>query len=387
MKIIEGFLYFMLKNNSERDFYFFFAYSDLFGAEKISLIKNFFGTLEKAWLAEKIEWQEFKNSTVEKFFKFKKNFLPEREKNYLQENKINYLLLIDEDYPSNLKNISYPPPIIFYLGNIKLAEEQKEYSLAVVGSRIASAYGRQVAKELIAGLDKRFLIISGLAFGIDTCAHREALANGLKTGAVLGGPLEKDIISCPAENYWLAKKIIDDGGFIVTEFPPHSLIQKSNFPRRNRIIAGLCLGTLVVEAGRKSGANKTAEYARDANRVVMAVPGSIYSELSIGTNKLLKDHTDAVSGPEDIYRCLGIKMTDSKKSKIKNTENIKKIAGEDGLKIIKSLLLLNKIANIEEIIENCQLDTPCVHSTLTILELSGIVSRNSSGQILLSKNL
>ena len=103
----------MLKNNLERDFYFSFAYSDIFGVEKISIIESFFGSLEKAWQAEKLEWQEFKNSTVERFFNFKKTFSLEREKKYLQENKINYLLFTDEGYPTNLKNISYPPPIIF----------------------------------------------------------------------------------------------------------------------------------------------------------------------------------------------------------------------------------------------------------------------------------
>lgn len=139
----------------------------------------------------------------------------------------------------------------------------------------------------------------------------------------------------------------------------------------------------MIEAGHKSGANRTAEYAREADRVVMAVPGSIYSKLSIGTNRLLKDHVDVVSNASDIYRSLGIKKLNSKKQKTKNYKNLEKIAGEDGLKIIKSLLLFNKIANIEEIIENCQLDTPRVHSTLTILELSGIISRNSNGQILL----
>lgn len=377
----------MLKNNLERDFYFSFAYSDIFGTEKISIIENFFGSLEKAWQAEKSEWQEFRNSTVERFFNFKKTFSLEKEKNYLQENKINYLLFTDEDYPTNLKNISCPPPIIFYLGDISVAEKQKEYSLAIVGSRITSPYGKKVLNDLMSGLDNRFLIVSGLAYGTDANAHRQALEKGMKTGAVLGGPLEKNNISCPAENYWLAKKIIEDGGFIVTEFPPHSQISKSNFPRRNRIIAGLCRGTLVIEAGKKSGASKTAEYARDANRVVMAVPGSIYDELSIGTNKLLKDHVDAVSESLDIYRCLGIKPLNQKNKKIKIGGDIEKIAGEDGLKIVKSLLLLNKIANIDEIIENCQLDTPRVHSTLTILELSGIISRNSSGQILLSQKL
>lgn len=373
----------MLKNNSERDFYFSFACSDLFGTKKISFIKDFFGSLKKAWQAEKIAWQEFNISCVEKFFAFKKNFSLEKEKNYLQENKINYLLFIDEDYPTNLKNISCPPPIIFYLGDISIAEKQKDFSLAIVGSRLTSAYGQQATKDLIADLDQRFLIISGLAYGTDANAHEESLKNKIKTGAVLGGPIEKDIISCPVENYWLAKKIIADGGFVASEFPPHSLIRKSNFPRRNRIIAGLCLGTLVIEAGHKSGANRTAEYAREADRVVMAVPGSIYSKLSVGTNRLLKDHVDVVSNASDIYRSLGIKKLNSKKQKTKNYKNLEKIAGEDGLKIIKSLLLFNKIANIEEIIENCQLDTPRVHSTLTILELSGIISRNSNGQILL----
>lgn len=370
----------------ESDFYFAIAYCNLFGIKKIEEIRIKFGSLKTAWFSTKPEWQGMKDSLINKFFIFKKNFSLENTKKYLEENKINYVLFDDNNYPTNLKNISFPPPIIFYLGNINILEKQKNFTLAIVGSRASSPYGQKVLSDLIEGLDERFLIVSGLALGTDAYAHQKALEKKIKTGAVLGGPIEKGIISCPATNYWLAQEILKNDGFILSEFPPFSPILKSNFPRRNRIIAGLSIGTLVIEAGQKSGASKTAEYAKDANRVVMAVPGSIYSELSVGTNNLLKDHVDLVSEPQDIYRCLDIEPLSQNNKQQKNEQIIKKafeLAGDDACKIVKTLILLNKIANTNEISAICQLDTPRVHSKLTILELSGIIKRNNSGKFFL----
>ncbi|MFZ4648627.1 MAG: DNA-processing protein DprA [Patescibacteria group bacterium] len=376
----------MSRTEKEREFYFSFAYCDIFGVKRIIEIQEKFGSLEKAWLADKNMWTGLKNSIIEKFFNYKKSFSYQKTTDYLSESDINFLLFDDTKYPTNLKNISNPPPIIFYLGDISIAEKQRDYSLAIVGSRLTSTYGEKVLNDLMEGLDERFLIISGLAFGTDAHAHQKALEMNLKTGAVLGGPLEKNEISCPTSNYWLAKEIVKHGGFVLTEFPPHSQVQKSNFPRRNRIIAGLSRGTLVIEAGKKSGAIKTAEYARDADRVVMAVPGSIFNDLSVGTNSLLKDHVDAVSEPQDIYCYLGIKniYKTNKDSEKRISDIAIKVAGEDGLKIVESLILLNKIGNTDEISAICQLDTPRVHSTLTILELSGIIKKNGSGQFILS---
>ncbi|MCX6795447.1 MAG: DNA-processing protein DprA [Candidatus Falkowbacteria bacterium] len=377
----------MSNENNERDFYFSFAYTDIFGVEKIENIKQYFGSLQNAWQAEKEAWNNFKKSTIEKYFSFKNSFSLEQTKKYLSENDIKFSLFIDQDYPENLKNISYPPPVIFYLGNLGITEQQKDFSLAIVGSRKTSPYGEKVLEDLINGLDNRFLIVSGLALGTDANAHRKALQRKIKTGAVLGGPIEKNHISCPISNYWLAKEILADGGFILSEFPPNTPIHKSNFPRRNRIIAGLCKGTLVIEAGEKSGALKTAEYAKDANRVVMAVPGSIYGELSIGTNNLLKDHVDLISDSGDIFNCLGLKtqksIVSASDKQVEIIKNAKIAGGTAGEIIIKSLILLNKIANTDEISAISQLDTPCVHSTLTILELSGIIRRNRDGQFLL----
>lgn len=296
----------MLNNPTERDFYYSFACSDIFGTNKISQIENKFGSLQNAWYSKKESWHGVKESIIEKLFLFKLNFDLNKEREYLEKNKINYLLFIDERYPFYLKNISNPPPIIFYIGDLSIIEKQKEFSLAIVGSRITTSYGEQALKDIMTGLDERFLIISGLAYGTDANAHRQAIKMGLKTGAIIGGPLGKDSISCPLNNQDLAREIIKKGGFIVSEFPPNSPVVKSNFPRRNRIIAGISKGTLVIEAGIKSGACKTAEYARDANRVVMAVPGSIYNRMSVGTNKLLKDNVDAVCEANDIYRCLDI---------------------------------------------------------------------------------
>lgn len=369
----------------ERDFYFAFAYSDLFGTKRIEEITKIFGSLEKAWQAPENCWPKgLPAGALNKFFKFKKIFKVSEAKKYLIYNKLNFKIFPDPSYPNLLKNISSPPPIIFYRGDLKIIEEKTSCSLAIVGSRLTTTYGQNALKDLMLGLDERFLIVSGLALGTDTNAHRQALSQNLKTGAVLGGPLDTEGFSCPASNYWLAQEILQNGGFLISEFPPGSIITKSNYPRRNRIIAGLCAGTLVVEAGKKSGAIITAEYARDANRVVMAVPGSIYNEQSVGTNNLLKNYVEPVSETADIYRCFNLQ---SQNSKIKQKNHEKSLiekanscAGEKGILVLKALATLKIPANTNQISNLAMLDTPCVHSTLTILELSGIIRRSGDGQ-------
>ncbi len=372
--------------SAERDFYFAFAYCDLFGVKNLEKIRVFFGSWARAWQkpAEALAKIGFSEKLCVKFSNFQKDFSWQATEKLLALEDLRYLLFLDSEYPNNLKNISSPPPIIFYRGDISILEKQKDFCLAIVGSRQTSAYGEKALDELISGLDERFLIVSGLALGTDANAHRGALRLGLKTCAVLGGPLDQETFSCPSDNYGLAQEILQNGGCLLSEFPLGTPIGKSNYPRRNRIIAGLCPGTLVIEAGEKSGASKTASYAIDANRAVMAVPGSIYSPLSLGTNNLLKNHADAVTEAADIYYFLGLKRPAGRKnSGAKKAEILAKAqqqSGENGLIIAKYLLKSGELATVDEISELSQLDTPCVHSTLTILELAGIVVRNSRGQ-------
>jgi len=206
----------------------------------------------------------------------------------------NFLTLFDPLYPQNLREIPDPPLVLFYRGTI---QEDDSRAIAIVGSRKATPYGREFAKKLAFQLAQSGLtIISGLARGIDTEAHRGALEAEGRTIGVLGSGLDRIY---PPENSELAERITKRGA-ILSEFLPGTPPEKWNFPQRNRIISGLALGVVVVEASEKSGALITASLALEQGRSVFAVPGMPGSWAARGTNKLIKEGAKLVEGPEDI---------------------------------------------------------------------------------------
>jgi len=204
------------------------------------------------------------------------------------------LTVFDPGYPANLKEI-YDPPVVLYLKGSLIPEDRP--ALAVVGSRRASRYGLQAARKLAADIAARgFTVVSGLARGIDTEAHRGALAASCRTLAVLGSGLGNIY---PGENRELAEEIARSGA-VISEFPVRAVPDRQNFPLRNRVVSGLSLGTVVVEAAERSGALITARLAMEQGRAVMAVPGRIDSYSARGTNALIRDGAKMVSGIEDI---------------------------------------------------------------------------------------
>ncbi|MBR6252799.1 MAG: DNA-processing protein DprA [Clostridia bacterium] len=201
----------------------------------------------------------------------------------------------DAFYPVKLKEICDPPEEIYCVGDIRLLNEP---SIAIVGARDASDYGRRISKKLSSDLSKRGVtIISGLAKGIDSCAHEGAYDKIGKTIAVLGCGID---IIYPKENEELYKNIIRSGGLIISEFPLGTKPEKDNFPKRNRLISGLSNGVVVVEAKAKSGALITVDCALEQGKNVFAVPGNIGSIYSEGTNNLIKDGAIPVTSYEDI---------------------------------------------------------------------------------------
>ena len=269
--------------------------------------------------------------------------------------------LRNNDYPSLLKQITNPPSIIYYKGDITIDKP----SIAIVGTRNFSSYGKQVTFNLVRELSSLgFIIISGLATGIDTFAHQATLWEKGKTIAVLGTGIDNQSIY-PHQNINLAQKIIDNGGAIISEFPPGTQATKFNFPKRNRIISGLSLGVIVVEAKKKSGALITAQWAQKQKRKVMAIPGSIYSLNSHGTNNLIKNGAILVRNAKDVIDVL----------KIKNTNKIdkKEIKGEneEEQKIIDSLK--QDAFHIEAIIQKTKLAPSVVISRLSDLEIKNKV--------------
>jgi DNA processing protein len=279
--------------------------------------------------------------------------------------EIKEISIEDKNYPKLLKKIKDPPKILYYLGEIR----SKENCFAIVGTRRFSPYGKQVALEIAGDLAEAGLtIVSGLAPGIDTFAHSACIERKKRTIAILGTGLDEKSIY-PKSNLKLAKKILEFEGCLISEYPPGTSGAKFTFPQRNRIISGLSLGVLVIEAPEKSGALITAEYAFSQKRKVFAIPGSIYSKTSKGCHYLIKKGAKLVENANDILMELGIR-------ELKIEE--KEIKGETEEENLILEALKEEVLYIDKIIEKTKLPAKKVASTLAILEIKGKV-RNLGG--------
>ena len=281
---------------------------------------------------------------------------------------INILTFFDEQYPAVLKEIPDPPIILFIKGTIV---PEDFISLGVVGTRMPSDYGRRATEKLTRELVRSgFSIVSGLARGIDTVAHQTCVKLGARTLAVLGSGLD---IIYPPENKNLARSIIDNGA-VITELPCGSKPDAVNFPKRNRIISGLSLGILVVEAGEKSGALITATSALNQNREVFAVPGNLFSLRNLGSNRLIKEGAKLVQSIDDIL----VEFEGRLKPLILEKSNFKtqpKDLSESEKKIWD--VLSDKPVHIDLIAQQTGISTPEVLSILLTLELKNIVIQQS----------
>lgn len=221
----------------------------------------------------------------------------------LKSNGFDLITFFDSNYPKILKNI-YSPPIFLYIWG-KLIEED-DYALAVVGTRRPTAYGKKITEKISSHLSmNKITIVSGLARGIDSIAHRTALKNNGRTIAVIGSGLDNIY---PSENNTLAKEISQSGA-VISEFPLGTKPDKQNFPRRNRIISGLSLGSIIIETDLNGGAMQTAAFALDQNREVFAIPGNLESPQSEGTNRLIqKGEAKLIKSTDDIFVELDLKL-------------------------------------------------------------------------------
>lgn len=202
-------------------------------------------------------------------------------------------------YPDKLRNIDCPPKQLFCLGKLELLNQK---SIAIIGSRNYSGYGKRAAIEFSKGLSKNGIcIVSGLAKGIDAFAHSGCLSVGGKTIAVLGSGLN---IIYPKENKELFSQIISNDGLIISEYPLNTKPEKQHFPARNRIISGLSNGVLVIEARKNSGTNITVDFALEQGKDVFVIPGNIYSKTSDGTNFLIKEGAIPVTSYEDVLQLM-----------------------------------------------------------------------------------
>lgn len=335
-----------------------------------------FSSLEDAWYSnirkpEIKTMLNIKEETLSKIELDKTLINPDDELSLLEEKGIKAITIKEEGYPSILKDIYSPPPIIYYQGNFLSIMKESE-GLAVVGSRMPTFYGRKVAKELSNEIAKAgYVVISGLARGIDTNAHLGALEACGKTIAVLGSGLDRIY---PTENKKLAQRIINENGSIISEFPLLTRPEKNNFPRRNRIISGLSLGTIVVEAAEKSGALITADFALEQGKEVFAVPGSIYSFLSTGCHNLIKQGAKLINNCQDIF----VELPDSNPLILENKANIENQRESFIDKLTPYELKLLEFISIEplhidEITELSAIPYGKVFEALLSLELKGII--------------
>ncbi len=266
----------------------------------------------------------------------------------------------DEAYPRRLRNLTTAPPLLFVRGRFA---PQDFWAVAIVGTRRMTAYGRQVADELARTLVRQGVtVVSGLARGVDTVAHRAALAAGGRTIAVLGSGVD---VIYPPENRSLAEKIVQQGA-VISDYPPGTRPESANFPPRNRLIAGLSQAVVVVEAGRESGALITAEFAAEQGREVFAVPGNIYAPQSRGTNWLIRQGAQPLLAPRDILDALNL-------DNVLQQQAVQQAAPSDPLEQRLLALLQHEPLNIDELVRRSGWPVGQVSAALTVMELKGLV--------------
>ena len=318
-----------------------------------------FDTMEAAWNADASELIKagIKPKLATSFAHLRSNTNPEALHAILIRNEVTTVTIADEEYPPLLKTIHDPPAVLYIKGKLPSAHLPH---VGIVGSRKATTYGIEAAKALTRELvESKAVIVSGLAYGIDETAHIETLNNSGKTIAVLGyGILYKGT----GRSRYIADKIIERGGAVISEFPMNAPGLKQNFPYRNRVIAGISQGTLIIEATKKSGSLITARAALDQNRDVFAVPGPITSKNSEGTNNLLKMGATPVTEAADILNILKVEQIKTETKKIV----------PDSQEEATILDFLSKAPiHIDEITQESHLDPASVSSTLSLMEMKG----------------
>jgi DNA processing protein len=337
----------------------------------ISLVKHF-GSPEKVLSASEKELAELPDigpvtaSSIRNQVFWDKT---EEQVKLLEKNQIKIVTFKDENYPENLKSIYDPPPFLFLKGEIR---KEDQNAVAIVGCRSASVYGKRITERIGRELAKNGItIVSGLARGIDSIAHLSALKENGRTLAVFGSGLD---VIYPPENKKLAEEIVSNGA-IISEFFLGTKPEAPNFPRRNRIISGLSLGVVIVEAGTKSGALVTASCALEQNREVFAIPGNLGSKNSEGTNALIKQGAKLVTTVEDILEELKITTKGKRPDSSAQTEKDISHLSEMERNIFK--LISDEPYHIDKIATQASVSLPQALSALLSLELKGLVKQLS----------
>ncbi|MDT8897477.1 DNA-processing protein DprA [Thermanaerothrix sp. 4228-RoL] len=337
------------------------------GAVRMRALLDYFGDLERAWKAspDALRAAGLPPRLVEVFVQTRKTLSLEKVAETLTQKSIQVMTWEDDDYPFLLKNIDQPPPVLYVRGRLSSADQ---VAVAVVGTRQVSAYGRKVTEQLAVTLAHHGVtVVSGLARGVDALAHEATLNAGGRTLAVLGSGVD---VIYPAEHRRLAERILQQGA-LISDYPPGTPPEANNFPPRNRIISGLAMATVVVEAGEKSGALITATFAAEQGREVFAVPGNINSPSSKGTNRLIANGARPLLQVEEVLDALDI-------AQVQHQQMVRSLLPGNELEATLLSIIGDQVLSVDEICFLSGLGAEKVVANLAMMELKGLV-RNLGG--------
>ncbi len=332
------------------------------GAVRLQALIDHFGDAASAWRGSPDDFRAagLGSKVIERLLEVRKGVDLEKLWDKITAQGIKILTWKDELYPPRLKEIEQPPPVLYVRGEI-LAEDH--FAVSIVGTRKVTPYGRQVAEELSAFLAANGItVISGLARGVDAVAHSAALKAGGRTVAVLGSGVDRIY---PPENRALAEQMMSRGA-VISDYAVGTPPDASNFPPRNRIISGLSLAVVVIEAGETSGALITAEFAAEQGREIFAVPGSILAPQSKGTNKLIQNGALPMLTPADLLQTLNLTRVGAQKA-------ARKILPTDEVEAQLMNALGSEPLHVDEIRNQTGLPVEKVSAALVMMELKGMV--------------
>lgn len=332
------------------------------GAARLAALLELCGSVEAAWHAplDVLRQAGLDRRSLENLLAARRQIDPAAELERVRQAGVQVLTWDDADYPANLRPLPQAPPVLYVRGRLT---PQDELAVALVGTRRASAYGRQVAERLARELARHGVtVVSGLALGIDAVAHQAALDAGGRTLAVLGSGVDQIY---PARNRSLALRMVEQGA-IISEYPLGTRPEAANFPPRNRIISGLSLAVVVVEAGERSGALITADFAVEQGRDVYAVPGSIFSPNSVGCNRLIQQGAYPLLSVDDLLEQLHVERRAAQQ------ETRRQIPPEPGEERLLRHLD-HEPRHVDEIVRAAAMSPAEVNSLLTVMELKGLV--------------
>lgn len=332
------------------------------GSVRFKALLDTFGSPDAAWNASPEAWLDagLSRKIVESFQRVHKGVSLEQVWERIQALGADVLTWEDEKYPPRLKEIDQPPPVLYVRGSL-LPED--EWAVAIVGTRRVTPYGRQVAEEVSTTLaGSGVTIVSGLARGVDSIAHQAAINTGGRTLAVLGNGVDQVY---PPENRRLAAQIMERGA-LVSDYSLGTQPDGINFPPRNRIISGLSIAVIIVEAGDTSGALITATFAAEQGRDVFAVPGNINAPQSKGTNRLIRDGAQPLLNPQDVLEALNLTMlTEHRAARV--------ALPTDPVEARLFRVLSSEPKHVDEIRSQAGMPIETVSATLAMMELKGMV--------------